>query len=202
MIRGHPTLRAHRRTGSVSRMIPCSRAVARIFWRAHAKWHKPCNAPVMGNATQGAAGAHSRDRGRDRGRREGAALAFFVALTLQGCQRPGASDLAEGRAATRAQQAPRHEAAAPAPIAPLPAPAREIASAEAFSDPAISARVAASLRADPAMAGADVSVNTVNGVVSIAGRVKSREQAAIATLHAQRPDGVMRIESHLAVEAG
>ncbi|MGZ5646567.1 MAG: BON domain-containing protein [Usitatibacter sp.] len=64
------------------------------------------------------------------------------------------------------------------------------------------AYVKAGLLSDPAMKGADVSVNTDHGVVNLTGTVKSREQAAIAAIHAQRPDGVMRIESHLAVDAG
>jgi osmotically-inducible protein OsmY len=51
--------------------------------------------------------------------------------------------------------------------------------------------------ADPGMAGADVSVNTDAGVVSLTGTVKSQEQAAVASAHAQRLDGVMRIDNHL-----
>ena len=45
----------------------------------------------------------------------------------------------------------------------------------------------------------DVSVNTDHGVVNIAGIVRSTEQLAIASAHAQGEDGVMRIESHLTV---
>jgi osmotically-inducible protein OsmY len=47
------------------------------------------------------------------------------------------------------------------------------------------------------MAGADVSVNTDGGVVSLTGTVKSQEQAAFASAHAQRYDGIMRVDSHL-----
>jgi hyperosmotically inducible protein len=59
--------------------------------------------------------------------------------------------------------------------------------------------VKTSLVTDPAMAGADVSVNTDRGVVNLTGTVTSQEQAAIASSHAQRQDGVMRIDNHLAV---
>jgi len=52
---------------------------------------------------------------------------------------------------------------------------------------------------DPAMGGADVSVNTDRGVVSLTGVVASQEQAAVASAHAQREDGVMRVDNHLAV---
>jgi osmotically-inducible protein OsmY len=47
------------------------------------------------------------------------------------------------------------------------------------------------------MSGADVSVNTDHGVVTLTGNVKSQEQTAIASAHAQRQDGVMRVDNHL-----
>lgn len=40
----------------------------------------------------------------------------------------------------------------------------------------------------------------VFGVVSLTGVVQSREQAAVASSHAQSEDGVMRIDNHLAVD--
>jgi osmotically-inducible protein OsmY len=43
-------------------------------------------------------------------------------------------------------------------------------------------------------------VNTSQGVVSLTGVVASREQAAIASAHAQAQDGVMRVDDHLAVD--
>ncbi|MGZ5593552.1 MAG: BON domain-containing protein [Usitatibacter sp.] len=99
------------------------------------------------------------------------------------------------RVAMGAPAAPPAEG--PATTDPSPLPSRE-----SVSDAMISAYVKAGLLSDPAMKGADVSVNTDHGVVNLTGTVKSREQAAIAAIHAQRPDGVMRIESHLAVDAG
>ena len=141
----------------------------------------------------------------------GAMTASVVTLALlQACQRPhamaAADEAVEDRIAmaqdARPAPAPSPPSAAAAKATPPVPPMQATQPAEPLSDPAISARIAASLRDDPEMAGADVSVNTDHGVVNLAGRVKSTEQAAIATLHAQRPDGVMRIESHLAVEAG
>jgi osmotically-inducible protein OsmY len=70
-------------------------------------------------------------------------------------------------------------------------------SREAISDTVITARIKAALLTDPAMAGADVSVNTEHGVVILAGNVKSYEQTGIASAHAQRQDGVMRIDNQL-----
>ena len=93
---------------------------------------------------------------------------------------PQASDVAAGRA--------------PIPATPqrsqLPAPS---------SDLALASRITSAILSDPGMAGADVSVNSEHGVVSLTGNVKSQEQAAIASALAQREDGVMRIDNHLAL---
>ena len=67
------------------------------------------------------------------------------------------------------------------------------------SDLALASRITSAILSDPGMAGADVSVNTNRGVVSLTGRVKSREQAAIASAHAEGEDGVMRVENTLLV---
>ena len=73
---------------------------------------------------------------------------------------------------------------------PMPAP-------EALTDAAITERIATELKADPAMRGADVSINTDNGVVVLSGTVKSHEQTGVASAHAQRQDGVLRVDNHL-----
>ena len=86
--------------------------------------------------------------------------------------------------------------AAPAPqvhaAAPLPPP-------EALADTAITSRIQAEILKDPAMRGADVSVNTDRGVVVLAGLVKTPEQTAIASAHADKQDGVMRVDNQLAL---
>jgi len=56
------------------------------------------------------------------------------------------------------------------------------------------------MRRDPALAGADLSVDTNHGVVSITGTVRSPEQAAAAEARAQSPSGVMRVETHVSVD--
>lgn len=85
---------------------------------------------------------------------------------------------------------------APEPVA-LPAPATPSQPRDAITDSVITARIKAGILSDPGMAGADVSVNTDRGVVSLTGMIKSPEQAAIASAHAQRQDGVMRVNSQL-----
>ena len=95
----------------------------------------------------------------------------------------------------------RVAAAAPPPSPSPPAPPRgPQVPTEALSDTVITAKVKAEILNDPGMAGADVSVNTDKGVVFLAGTVKSQEQAALASAHAQRQDGVMRVDNHLAAD--
>ena len=93
-------------------------------------------------------------------------------------------------AAPQQQQQP---APARAPSAPMPSP-------EALTDSAITNRILAALQGDPAMRGADVSINTDKGVVVLSGTVKSHEQTGVASAHAQSQDGVLRVDNHLRPE--
>ena len=69
-----------------------------------------------------------------------------------------------------------------------------------LADTVITGQVKSAIQADPHMNGADVSVNTDRGVVSLAGTVRTPEQLAVASAYAQRQDGVMRVDNHLTVE--
>ena len=122
---------------------------------------------------------------------------FLAVVALAGCVRENAGEIA--RLAPRSDSPPAASARQATP-ASTPAPAsRLLPSPEMLTDTVISARIQASLLGDPAMTGADVSVNTTQGVVSMTGLVASQEQAAIASAHAQRQDGVMRVDNHLTV---
>lgn len=70
---------------------------------------------------------------------------------------------------------------------------------ETISDAFITGAVRAALMGDPGLRGADVSVNTSHGVVSLTGTVRSPEQVAEATARAQAPDGVVRLDTHVSV---
>ena len=117
-----------------------------------------------------------------------------IAVLAAGCTREHMGEMK--RLAPRAE-APV-AAAQPVPATPVTS-SRLLPPPEMLSDPVITGRIRASLMTDPAMTGADVSVNTSQGVVSLTGVVASQEQAAIASAHAQRQDGVMRVDNHLAV---
>jgi len=90
---------------------------------------------------------------------------------------------------------PRDAAAA----AEAPPVRPSLPSSEAISDAMIVAKIRAALLADPAMSGADVSVNAEHGVIVLTGTVKSYEQAGIASAYAQRQEGAMRIDNQLSL---
>ena len=73
----------------------------------------------------------------------------------------------------------------------------QMPSPEALTDGAITGRIQSALVGDPAMSGADISINTDKGVVVLSGTVQSHEQGGIASAHAQRQDGVVRVDNHL-----
>ena len=104
---------------------------------------------------------------------------------------PAASSLLQKAAQAQPASAP------PVRVAEAPAPAPALPSPDALTDSAITDRIQSALKADPAMSGADVSINTDKGVVVLSGTVKSHEQTGIASGHAQRQDGVMRVDNHL-----
>ena len=122
--------------------------------------------------------------------------AVTAVLVLVACDRPGArvdaaaADAPASAAAPTTVEAPRE---APPSSAAVAAPPRE-----ALGDTVITSRIRAEILADPAMQGADVSVNTDHGVVVLAGLVRTPEQTAVASAHAQHQDGVMRVDNHLA----
>jgi hypothetical protein len=126
-----------------------------------------------------------------------AAAAVLSVGLLAACQRPSVESSAppverasnDIRPAPPVRTEPPQLAAAPAPLPPR----------EALTDTSITGKIKSAIASDPGMAGADVSVNTDRGVVMLAGVVKSTEQTAIASAHAQRQDGVMRVDNHLAV---
>jgi hyperosmotically inducible periplasmic protein len=122
---------------------------------------------------------------------------ILVALLVTACDRalPRPETSAPASVARVERPPPSPPAETPAPpgsAARTPAPPPE-----ALTDAAITGRIRSELRADPGMAGADVSVNTDRGVVVLSGTVKSQEQTGIASAHAQRQDGVMRVDNQL-----
>ena len=119
--------------------------------------------------------------------------AILLCFLAAACSRPSA-DLDAATATSTARQpvpgaTPTTDVVAAGPPQ-MPAP-------QALTDGAITGRIQSALVADPAMSGADISVNTDKGVVVLSGTVQSHEQTGIASAHAQRQDGVMRVDNHL-----
>lgn len=135
------------------------------------------------------------------------AAAVAAALVLGACDKTGANSayINSGQSATAAMPAeplsapalsPPEQAAPPPETAAAPAPV-PTQPPEALTDEAITSRIQLALRDDPAMQGADVSINTANGVVVLSGVVRSHEQTGIASAHAQSQDGVTRVDNNL-----
>jgi hyperosmotically inducible protein len=121
-----------------------------------------------------------------------------LALALAaGCTRAPVNDITSSRPEERPAAA---SPSATADSAAATAPTRLLPTADALDDGVVTARIRAAMLLDPALSGADISVNTSQGVVSLTGVVASREQAAIASAYAQAQDGVMRVDDHLAVD--
>lgn len=66
-------------------------------------------------------------------------------------------------------------------------------------DTVTTGKIKAAIASDSGMKDSDVSVSTTQGIVTLSGTVKSREQVTIATNLAQRQEGVSRVESQLTV---
>lgn len=133
----------------------------------------------------------------------GVVAAFLGAALAVACDRPDPRPDSAASVARDAPQgvpsAPRETPAAGAPPSAAAKPGVAMPSKDATTDNVITGRIKSALQTDPGMAGADVSVNTDRGVVSLAGTVKSHEQTGIASAHAQRQDGVVRVDNHLAM---
>jgi hyperosmotically inducible protein len=122
-------------------------------------------------------------------------IAFVLLPTLVGlasCSR------ARDDEAAAQKHPPKVASSAAPPTAPAARASAPAEPSSAITDSVITTRIKAGILSDPGMAGSDVSVNTDRGVVSLTGVVRSQEQAAIASAHAQRQDGVMRVDNMLA----
>jgi BON domain len=129
------------------------------------------------------------------------AVGFVAAAFLAAaCQpRPSASLSAPAPAAPPAPRAAASENDTALPAPPNPPASTLSLAPEALTDSVITTRIKAGILSDPGLAGADISVNTDRGVVTLTGSIKSREQAATASAHAQAQDGVMRVDNDLSV---
>ena len=106
-----------------------------------------------------------------------------------------------GEAATPAQRAPNARTGADATQAPRQTLATNAAPRDTLNDTVITGKIKTAILTDPGMTGADVSVHTDKGAVTLTGTVQSQEQIAIASGHAQRQDGVMRVDNQLSKPA-
>jgi osmotically-inducible protein OsmY len=121
------------------------------------------------------------------------ATSVAVATLVIACERADSPLSTRGASEEVARQPTVAAAPAPSvqnPVAPMPPP-------DTLTDTMITGRIKTALLSDPGMTGADVSVQTNKGVVTLVGTVKSHEQTGIASAHAQRQDGVERVDNDL-----
>jgi hypothetical protein len=121
-------------------------------------------------------------------------LSFFPLVLLGGCDR-ASLNVPQHPAPSAFREAVTPPSVPLAEAAPIATP--QAVSREPLTDGAITGRIKSAILTDPGMQGADVSVSTDRGVVLLAGIVKTPEQTALASAHAQRQDGVMRVDNHL-----
>lgn len=129
---------------------------------------------------------------------------FAVATLMIACERvdsPLSTRGGNGDESVRRQPAVAATPQQPPPAQPAQAPVAPMPPPDTLTDTMITGRIRTALLSDPGMKGADVSVQTNNGVVTIVGTVKSHEQTGIASAHAQRQDGVVRVDNDLTLKA-
>jgi hyperosmotically inducible periplasmic protein len=71
----------------------------------------------------------------------------------------------------------------------------------AINDTTITARVKAAIFAEPVLSTLQISVDTVNGVVSLSGSVDSRAQSDLAKSLASGVSGVSKVNNQLAIKS-
>jgi hypothetical protein len=131
---------------------------------------------------------------------------LFIAAAESATEPAPANDASAQKPAAAKAAPAAEQPAPPANALPTNAPLRTQLPAVSLpgsegGDAAATRAILDAIRADPGMAGADVSVNTENGVVSLTGVVRNREQAAIASAYANRQMGVLRVDNALTIPA-
>jgi hyperosmotically inducible periplasmic protein len=71
---------------------------------------------------------------------------------------------------------------------------------DTIDDATITTRVKTALLNDPAVGGLRIDVDTFKGVVTLSGRVKTKEEEAQATALARKVDGVTDVKSTLQIQ--
>ncbi|HZZ93881.1 MAG TPA: BON domain-containing protein [Usitatibacter sp.] len=137
------------------------------------------------------------------------AILMIVPTVLFIAAAESAADTAPAAAASQGDKPAAPAATVPSEAAAPAQPALPLRTAEpalalpgtSAADQEATASILSAIRSDPGMAGADVSVNTDSGVVTLTGVVRNREQAALASAYANRPFGVLRVDNVLSIPA-
>lgn len=122
-------------------------------------------------------------------------VAFAVAAAaLAACDRHNANTAYNNSGASAAKGP-----AAETPATTTSSAASDTASPSVAAGDATSSKILSAIAADSGLKDADINVTTSNGVVTLGGTAKSKDQVALATGIAQRQEGVARVESNIQV---
>ncbi len=127
------------------------------------------------------------------------ALAVTAAFATA-CDRPKTQSTAYNNSGASAIPSTTTTTTSAAPTTTTMAPGPAGDATGAVSETMTTGKVKAAIAADPGMKDSDVSVTTNNGVVMLAGTVKSQDQIAIANNLARKMDGVNKVESSITVK--
>jgi hyperosmotically inducible protein len=104
-------------------------------------------------------------------------------------------------ATTTPSSAPTGDTSSPAATTgSIATSATPAASGNVVTDTVQTGKVKAAFASETGLKDADISVDTKDGVVTLSGTAKSREQIALATSVAQRQEGVTRVDSQIVVK--
>ncbi|HSD44678.1 MAG TPA: BON domain-containing protein [Burkholderiales bacterium] len=122
------------------------------------------------------------------------AAAGVVALGVAACDRPADRDRTSATTPPATSRAP----ATPAPATP-PAPTADRSVGQTIDDAGITAKVKTALAAEKDVSATSINVDTVQGNVTLSGRVANQTEADRALQVARSVDGVKSVDSKLSL---
>jgi hyperosmotically inducible protein len=142
-------------------------------------------------------------------------LIVAAGVTLAACDKPrtnSAYNNSGGSATPNSSSTPATTSSATSDSASANAPAPSTATAAAtdsgaaassggaVSETVTTGKIKSAIAADDMLKGADISVTTAAGVVTLSGTAKTQDQVSVATSIAQKQEGVTRVDANVTVQ--
>ena len=129
------------------------------------------------------------------------AIALLLATGLAACDQPGPAEKA-GKKIDQTTDAAGQKIGAAVDEAGKKLDEQGVKAGTAIDDAEITARVKAAIFAEPGLATLQISVGTVDGVVTLSGSVDSQQRSDTAKGLAAAVAGVKKVDNQLALKAG